>query len=364
MPDNKRDNKKYFLPASSKLSKWINQGEEKGRQRGCRLRSWVYRWNGYWFDINWGMQKRFFPATNFEEENGQNLLFVMGLWRSGTTLLHNLLSRGCNMASPQTWQCMNPSSFLLHKRPQSNRKTAQRPMDEVIVSDFSPQEDEFVLLALGVPSVYRAWINPQKWEEILPALAQETWLNLPNEMWFNDWRSFLGWCMPVEAQMLVIKSPNHVFRLKAIHRRWPKAKYVWILRDPLDIWISNRKMWQAMMNRYALWEWRLEHIDQLLYHVFKEYINTLNWAVKKFSTEQMVVLSFNHLTKSPVDAMKNIIQKLNLGDWSKWQTLVEFNSNVFFSSPNPNNNNLPNYCLNLIDDIKGLHRKILDMEHL
>ena len=90
-------------------------------------------------------------------------VFVLGFWRSGTTLLHELLCRDPQFGFPSTYACMNPSHFVLTEAWVSRSKVQQqttRPMDRMSYSWASPQEDEFALLALGAPSPYESLIVP------------------------------------------------------------------------------------------------------------------------------------------------------------------------------------------------------------
>lgn len=351
-----------YLPAGKDLTSWITTGGCPEVGFGTRG---IYRWKSYWFEKNWRLQRKLIPTSNFDGDGGARLLFVLGFWRSGTTLLHELLAVGPSMATPQTWQCMNPSSFRLVPPP-ARSLSARRPMDAVLVSARSPQEDEFALLSRGVPSVYRTWIDPRRWQETLPALCQETWLNLDDHEWFSDWREFLGWCMPSDAQALVVKSPNHVFRLKAIQRKWPRARYVWTLRDPADTWFSNRKMWQAMMGMYALWEWRLEDIDHLLFTAFNQYVATLRWALEVCNPEQMVVVGFGDLTKNTSEVLRELTMRLNLGPWDEWNYLARTRLEESAIHPvemYPTEPSLPEYGRAVIEEIRELHQCLLSRPH-
>ncbi len=303
-----------FLPAGKALAAWLRQGATSGKAPRARL--WAYRWKAYWFDSNWRRQAMLHPPSPFEGPGGEKLVFVMGFWRSGTTLLHELLAAGPGMAAPRTWQCMNPSAFRIAGAPPKGEAVA-RPMDAMRVDALSPQEDEFALLALGAPSVYRAWLDPRRWQEVLPALEQDTWLALPESAWLAGWRTFLGWCMPAGAAHLVVKSPNHVFRLKALHRAWPRARFVWTLRDPVETWQSNRKMWRAMSAMYALWSPRdADAFDRLLLKAMTEYATTLRWAADNTAA---TYVDFDELGRDPAKVMQSLTAQLALGPWDSWR---------------------------------------------
>src|SRR5437773_2502196 len=82
-------------------------------------------------------------------------LFVLGHWRTGTTLLHELLILDPRHTFPTTYQCMAPHHFLLTERvvPQLLwfLMPSHRPMDNMEIGWGRPQEEEFALCLLGQP---------------------------------------------------------------------------------------------------------------------------------------------------------------------------------------------------------------------
>jgi len=348
-----------FLPAGSALAAWLRSAP--GSDSASRAMLWAYRWRAYWFDRNWRRQEKLYPCHRFEGEAGRDLIFVMGFWRSGTTLLHELLAAGPGMAAPRTWQCMNPSGFRI-AGPPASRAAVSRPMDGVLVDALSPQEDEFALLARGAPSVYRAWLDPRRWDEALPALEQQTWLALPESQWLADWRTFLGWCMPEAANRLAVKSPNHVFRLEALHRVWPRARFVWTLRDPVDTWHSNRKMWRAMTAMYSLWQGRAGDLDRFLLKAMSEYAAALRWAADALDSETVAYLDFDRLTRDTAEALQGLTRRLELGSWETWRPRLQQrlsqsagHRQEAYEAAEP----LPASAGALIAEIRDLHRKLL-----
>lgn len=351
-----------FLPGGGALAAWLRSGPPSAS--GLRAVLWGYRWRGYWFDRSWRQQESLYPPQRFEGNGGRNLIFVLGFWRSGTTLLHELLAAGPRMAAPRTWQCMNPSGFRIAGAPRI-RAPVSRPMDGVLVDALSPQEDEFALLARGAPSVYRVWLDPRRWEEALPALEQQTWLTLPESKWLVDWHAFLSWCMPEGAAQLVVKSPNHLFRLKALRRAWPNARLVWMLREPADMWHSNRKMWRAMTALYGIWEPRTEDLDRLLVKAMSEYAGTLRWAAK--TLEDVVYVDFDRLATQTEHVLRGLTARLRMGSWESWRPLVErrlgesakHRQQTYAGAPS-----LPADAAALVAGIRHQHRLLLQQEEL
>lgn len=234
------------------------------------------------------------------------------MWRSGTTYLHELLTASVDANSPRTWQCFDPSAFRLKAKPLSGR-TVQRPMDAVLVDALSPQEDEFALMAAGADSAYRFFLDPRRWRELLPALHTEHWAASGlSAAWIRELSTFLGWCVEDPHKPLIVKSPNHLFRAKALKAIWPQAKFVWVVRAPEQVWHSNLRMWKAMAQRYALWFWQKGDLENFVEACFEAYLDVLvqlrgtNYA----PIDSMVC--YDELVRAPESTVTRIVAELDL----------------------------------------------------
>lgn len=180
-------------------------------------------------------------------------VLVLGPWRSGTTVMHELLAAATGLTTPRTWQCMNATTFTTLPTGRRAQARTVRPMDGLAVGAQSPQEDEFALLTLGVDSAYRAFWMPHRLHQLHHTLDPAHWL--ADDRWLRPWEQFLAGVLqgtPQGRQPLLLKSPNHSFRLAAIQRRWPGTRVVWMLRDGAAVAHSNLKMWRAMFQVHGL----------------------------------------------------------------------------------------------------------------
>jgi hypothetical protein len=270
----------------------------------------MFRWQSLWFERNLAIQACLPRASVLD----QDPLFVLGLWRSGTTYLHELLSACPGLHSPSTAQCMNPASFRL-RAPPGGEKSAGRPMDGLTIDTYSPQEDEFALLALGVPSAYRGFFDPRRLPELTHWLDPDNWAAGLPKGWAAKWIEFLLGVQAGATGRLVIKSPGHSFRINALPELFPRAAFIWLVRDPLETFFSNRKMWGAMLERYALWDWDTEMIDGFLGRAFECAAESLRRATILLPKERLVVMRFSELTGATVSTMQRANQRLTLGSW-------------------------------------------------
>ena len=140
-------------------------------------------------------------------------IFVIGHWRSGTTLLHELLVLDPRHTFPDTYACFSPNHFLVSgwwMRPLLKfLLPAQRPMDNMLAGWDHPQEDEFALCNLGVPSPYltNAFPNhPPQYQEYLD-------LRGVSAADVARWKRALLWflkCITLRnPKRIVLKSPPH-----------------------------------------------------------------------------------------------------------------------------------------------------------
>jgi len=208
-------------------------------------------------------------------------VLVLGPWRSGTTVMHELLAAATGLATPRTWQCMNATRFTSLPSGQRTQAVVARPMDGLAVNAQSPQEDEFALLTLGVESAYRAFWMPHRIDQLHATLDQAHWL--ADGDWLRTWEQFLEGVLrssPPARQPLLLKSPNHSFRLHAIQRHWPGTRVVWMLRDGAAVAHSNLKMWRTMVQQHGLTTARPGALEAFIAQALRACAQTLDQAAQ------------------------------------------------------------------------------------
>jgi len=189
-------------------------------------------------------------------------------------------------------------------------------MDGLAVTATSPQEDEFALLALGVPSVYRGFLDPRRLPELGAWLDPAAWSVAAPPGWFAIWQEFLVDVAGEREGRLLLKSPGHTFRLHALMQAFPGASYVWTVREPLELWRSNLEMWRSMFRTYALWDWDEASLAEFLTVVLQQATRCLATAAAALPPERLVVLELDRLTRSPLESARAVNARLGLAPWA------------------------------------------------
>src|SRR5205823_6071112 len=157
-------------------------------------------------------------------------LFIIGHWRTGTTLLHELLALDPRLRAPTNYECLVPNHFLLTERWlkgwTSFTLPRTRPPDQMQVTWDSPQEDEFALCNLGVPSPYARIAFPNEGPQNAAYLELDSLSQQECRRWERTLLSFFKELTCARPGRLVLKSPTHTFRLPTLVRMFPRAKWI------------------------------------------------------------------------------------------------------------------------------------------
>ncbi len=285
-----------LLLGSRALADWILAG---GRLPRRHFRNTArLKWQAYWFEQNWSTQTRRLAGNALPADP----VFIIGLWRSGTTALHELLAACACWTTPRTWQCFHPSTCFL-TGPPAHEAIAYRPMDEGRIETHTPQEDEFAILLLGEPSAYRGFIDPRR----LRACGDHLWSGREGAL--VRWQDFLrGLAAGAPGVRLLLKSPNHTFRLPLLSRIFQGARFVWIGRHTGEVLASNARMWRAMMDLYGLWECPAGALEGFLEDMLRAGANMLRWCLEEMPTDRMLWTDFEQLRLHPRETLLRILQ--------------------------------------------------------
>lgn len=190
------------------------------------------------------------------ETNIDPPVFILGTWRSGTTHLHNLLTRDDRFAYANFYQVVYPHTFLSTEKASAKVMALflppKRPQDNMKFGVQEPQEEEFALCVLTGHSVMMGLAFPRNTAFYDHFLTLRELSEREQVAWECALRWFLQKLTFKYRRPLVLKSPGHTCRIKLLLALFPNAKFVHIHRNPYAVFQSTIHAVRALSPGWAL----------------------------------------------------------------------------------------------------------------
>jgi len=188
-------------------------------------------------------------------------LFILGLPRTGTTILHELLAQDPANRVPMTWEVMHPWPPPEHATYETDPRIAQVEKHFSGVDKIVPGFKTMHPMGAQLPQECVAITQHDFATMIYPTThyvpSYQQWLDAANMRpvyrAHTRWLQYLQWRCP--AQRWVLKSPGHLWALDALLAVYPDARIVQTHRDPLKV-IASLASLVAMLRGMAS-----DHID-------------------------------------------------------------------------------------------------------
>ena len=254
-------------------------------------------------------------------------LFIVGHWRSGTTLLHELLMLDPRFCCPSTYQCFAPGHFLLTEsiltRLLAWMVPRKRPMDNVAAGWDRPQEDEFALANMGAPSPYRRMAFPATSSAEPVALDVTRLAPAELDRWQRTLRRFLARLAVRDARRPVLKSPPHTARVGVLADMFPEAKFLHVVRDPFVVFPSTIRLWRSLDEVQGLQVDRGEALERYVFACFDEMYAAFERDRRNLAPDRLHEVRYEDLVADPVAVLEGAYTHLGLDGFVAARPAVE-----------------------------------------
>lgn len=193
-------------------------------------------------------------------------IFIIGNPRSGTTFLHRLLLGAGDMAAFELWEMLFPAitARKLFGRivPRLDRLSPARyhPSDVHDTSLRGIETDDVAWFFRTLDGPF-AWAYFSAWQDIWGSEASRETFGLDG-VTDRDRERFFGYYEACWRRNLIYKRANRIlaktsmltFRLDEVLQRYPDAKLVYIIRDPVEVIPSGMSLIASVLeNGYDVW---------------------------------------------------------------------------------------------------------------
>jgi hypothetical protein len=260
-------------------------------------------------------------------------IFLLGHWRTGTTLLHELMICDQRFGYPTTYACMEPNHFLLTERLFSRWLSflmpASRPMDNMRGGFDRPQEDEFAMCMLGVGSPYSTIAFPNRRSDEQDYLDLEAVPPAGLRRWKQAFDGFLRKLTYQTGKRLVLKSPPHTARIKTLKEMFPGAIFIHIVRDPYVVFPSTVNLWRTLYRTHGLQTPTCDGLEETVLSTFVRLHEKLEQGKKLLGPEQFYELRYEDLVRDPVGEMGRLYAHFGFAGFDTYQPrLQEYLANI------------------------------------
>jgi omega-hydroxy-beta-dihydromenaquinone-9 sulfotransferase len=240
----------------------------------------------------------------------QDPVFIIGHWRTGSTFLHQLMARDPNLTTPTLFQVAQPESFLTayhyYKPLFRSVVSKHRPMDMVRLGMNEPQEDEYAIFRMTRYSPLEKLIFPEPGKYFLTGVGSF----LPSPDGTRDWeQKVLHFFRKIHFQTgrrIVSKNPFNSLRINQLIKLFPNARFIHIVRNPMDSVPSTIHMWSIVQRQNCLNRNRRRPLPDEVCDVMNFMMERISEQVKGLPSERYCTVRFEDLEQDPAGTLKTL----------------------------------------------------------
>ena len=269
-------------------------------------------------------------------------LFLLGFWRSGTTLLHNLLATDPRWGFVNTYQAAMPDVFLAGQRRirrlLERQLPATRGVDNIPVDFAMPQEEEIALMCAGGCSPYVSLNFPRTGDAALNYLFPEERLApAERERWRRDYiRLLKAASLNMDGKPLLLKSPSNTSRIGALLDLFPAARFVYIQRNPYDTLRSYARLLRLMNGWHALQAVDFDGLLRRQVKIYREMAQAYGRQRGLVPAGRLVQIRYEELERDMTGQIRLIYESLQLDGYDAFAArLSEYAASLAGFQKNP-----------------------------
>jgi hypothetical protein len=261
------------------------------------------------------MQRELEQNPGIAEQTIEKPTFIIGLPRTGTTLLHGLMSQDPGNRVPLTWEVMYPARFA--NTPDGIERARSLTASRLgWANRLAPQFRKIHPIAPDLPQECIA-ITAQVFMSIQfhtthDVASYEDWFEQDSQMLAYQFHRRLLQHLQArnEGRRWVLKAPGHLFALDALLATYPDAKIVQTHRDPLRVMASMASHATVLRQAFS------DRADPKA--IAADWSRRWSGALDNFlatrdstSGEQFMDVAYDDIESAPLDTIRRIYEFLD-----------------------------------------------------
>ena len=256
-------------------------------------------------------------------------IFILGHWRSGTSYLQYLLGRDPQFAYLTKFQAIFPDVFLKSEgnikplvKYLTRQMEAKNKVQDISVDwDWdSPSELDIAMMAITSP-------YSQHWGHAFPHslryyFDKYLYFSSATTQEREEWKKAYDFLIKKvtlhnKGKQALIKSPGNTARVKSLLELYPDAKFIYIHRNPYDVFSSNLKLWQVLLKNLSLQSIDQPSLQEIIIENYEYLLKAYLKDRPSIPEKNLVELQFESFVKNPVEQLQSAYEQLDIPDFDK-----------------------------------------------
>ncbi len=245
-------------------------------------------------------------------------VFILGHWRSGTTLLHNAMAQDKQFAFINTFQSVFANQFFgsrwLFKPVMRLLMPEKRPADNVLLSPELPQEEGIALSNINSFGFYNFFYFPQDWKAIYARyVSGETTSPTEMERYYRRYKKLIAQSMiEYNRQEFISKFPPHTGSIRHLLAMFPDAKFIYIYRNPLMVFRSTVNFFETTHEALKLQPYSRPEFEEMVFELYEMLIRDYEIQKALIPQHHLVEIRYEDFESDPMAGLKQIYTSLGI----------------------------------------------------
>ncbi|HQW26614.1 MAG TPA: sulfotransferase [Saprospiraceae bacterium] len=245
-------------------------------------------------------------------------VFILGHWRSGTTLLHNAMAQDQQFAFINTFQSVFTNQFFgsrwLFKPLMKLLMPEKRPADNVLLSTEFPQEEGIALSNIDSFGFYNFFYFPRYWKSIYKKyISGESATPEELKAFGRRYKKLIAQSLlEYNRKQFISKFPPNTGSIRHLLDMFPQAKFVYIYRNPVLVFQSTVNFFETTHEALMLQPFSSAEFEEMVFELYEMIIKDYERLKSLIPADHLVEIRYEDFEADPLIGLRNIYERLEL----------------------------------------------------
>lgn len=326
-------NKSFRFPVSSQVgssfSNIVKISSDKSIGKNYKTKFFLTKAVSKILDVPRVFEERHYNRKINDLQIKESPIFILGFWRSGTTVLHNLLCQNPYFGYVTTFQSVFPNDCFMNQWWIRNIAKfllpEKRPGGDIKFDFKLPQEEEIALGNMQHVSFYNFFYYPNELDSsIRKSLYFENFSKEEIEKWKeNYYRLVKIALLNTKGKRFISKNPPNTFRIKLLLEMFPDAKFIYIHRNTYQTIYSFQRFLNAVHEGIKYQDYNIESNNLKLIELYKLMMEQYKTDKHLIPKGNLIDIKFEEFEQNMLPEIERIFRNLDIPDFENAKPSIE-----------------------------------------